>query len=150
MIWDQLKHFKRTEAWGQPEAMNGMLLLLMDAIADQAAVPVIIHCGYEMSGHAKNSQHKTGGAVDFHLKANQPFIQQIELIERILCELQVSKYVGLGIYPDWNNPGFHLDVRGTMARWGAINRKNPETGKTEQVYKAHEAVKNVIRGSAAI
>lgn len=145
MIWDILKHFKVSEPWGKPEAMNGILLLVMDAVAEKSGVPVVIHCGHETTGHVSKSYHASGRACDFHLATEMPFLKQVELMEKILQDLHVFSDVGLGIYPDWNHPGFHLDTRGTMARWGALYVK--QNGKNVQVYKAYEAVKNVLRGS---
>jgi len=120
MIWKRLEHFTPLEKWGEPNKMSGLLLLLMDAIADEMGHHVIVHCGYELGGHSKNGQHDDGTAADFHFKEAGPYFNQICELERILEDLQVADRVGLGIYPDWNNPGFHLDVRGARARWGRV------------------------------
>jgi hypothetical protein len=101
--------------------MNGLLLLLLDAVRDRwGDAKFIIHCGFEADGHDKNSFHKTGSAADLHIDSALSFPNQIKRMETILKDLQVFDRVGLGIYPDWNNPGFHLDVRGSYARWGRI------------------------------
>jgi hypothetical protein len=121
MIWDYLYHFKKTEKWGDPARMNGLLLLLLDAIrGDFDPDTVVIHCGFEVGGHAKDSQHKLGNATDFHIETSRSFSEQISRMEKSLRELQVFDKVGLGIYPDWKHPGFHLDCRGLFARWGRI------------------------------
>lgn len=123
MIWDCVKHFSPNEQWGSANRMNGLLILLLDAIRDRwGDAAFIIHCGYEADGHAKDSFHKSGNATDFHISSALPFHEQISRLEMILKELQVFDKVGLGIYPDWNNPGFHLDVRGVYARWGRIGQ----------------------------
>ena len=133
MIWDIIKHFTLAENWGQASGMNGMLVLLMDAIRERWGEPVVIHCGIEIDGHAKDSQHKLGNAVDFHVQSSLPFPAQCSRLESILKDLQVFNKVGLGIYPGWNNPGFHLDVRGAYARWGRIDTKKPG-GKIDRQY----------------
>jgi uncharacterized protein YcbK (DUF882 family) len=127
MIWSQLKYFKKEErnhrdlpAWGDPDKMNGVILLIMDRVRHASGWPVIVHCGYEKAGHVKASQHYKGNAVDFHFKTDTPFRIQAEAVIDILRELQVSEFVGLGIYPSWINKGFHLDCRGHRARWGRI------------------------------
>lgn len=121
MIWDYLRHFTPKEAWGDPSRMNGILLLLLDTIRSRwGDAEFIIHCGFESGGHTKDSEHKRGSAVDFHIKSELSFPEQIKRMEMILRDLQVYDKVGLGIYPDWNRPGFHLDVRGSFARWGRI------------------------------
>jgi len=118
MIFNQLKHFTRGERWGDPDRMNGIILLLLDAVRDQYGCSFVIHCGYEGDGHTPSSQHYIGNAVDFHIVTDGHFHRQIDKMEIILGDLQVQ--CGLGIYPDWNRPGFHIDTRGYHARWGRI------------------------------
>lgn len=118
-IWDRLKHFSPQENWGDAEKMNGSLLWLLDAVREHFGCPVVIHCGYQESGHASNSQHYLGNAADFHLVTPMPLEEQYSALEEFLYSLQTNDHVGLGVYPQWNSPGFHLDVRGTKARWGA-------------------------------
>jgi hypothetical protein len=103
--------------------MNGLLVLLLDAVREcWGDAKFIIHCGFEMDGHVKDSEHKRGNAVDFHIQSSWSLPEQSNRLEMILKELQVFNQVGLGIYPDWNSPGFHLDVRGSYARWGRIGK----------------------------
>lgn len=130
MIWDHLKYFTKEErnyrglpAWGDPGSVNGYILLLLDAIRGWTDWPVIIHCAYETSSHTENSYHYKGWAVDFHFKTEIPYSVQVHTLAQILEELQVSDVVGLGIYPEWNNKGFHLDCRGYKARWGQLGGK---------------------------
>jgi uncharacterized protein YcbK (DUF882 family) len=85
----------------------------------------VIHCGYENGGHASGSRHYTGDAVDFHINGMN-FSEAMDSLLKALHETdffgkKAAEYVGLGIYPDWNTPGFHLDIRGYSARWGRIN-----------------------------
>jgi len=120
MIWEKLKWFIKGEAWGNPDEMNGCLLLLLDAVREIVGQQFVIHCGYETEGHTPSSQHYLGNAVDFHILTTIPFQRQIDIMEATLNELQVADVVGLGLYPDWQNPGFHLDIRGNKARWGRV------------------------------
>lgn len=123
MIWKHIKHFTPHENWGDHTKVNGLLLLLMDAIRHLWGMRFVIHCACDLSGHSTKSYHYTGDANDFHIKDVVPFYFQTEQMERTLEDLQVADRVGLGIYPDWHNPGFHLDVRGVRARWGRIGDK---------------------------
>jgi len=116
-IWDTLKHFSKDEAWGKPQKMNGLLLLLLDKIRELTGWPIIVHCGTQ-GRHVKKSQHYLGNAVDFHFKTDVPLKEQVLKLLEILKVLQVDERVGLGVYK-W---GFHLDVRGTKARWGRIGK----------------------------
>ena len=127
-IWDYVKGFSPNEKWGKPERMNGLLLLLLPIIRleflkEDANCRFIIHCGFEEDGHAPKSQHYRGNAVDFHIETSLPYSRQVEKMLVILDGLQVSNYVGLGIYPTWQHKGFHLDVRGSLSRWGYLGEK---------------------------
>lgn len=153
-IWDFLAGkykaaeggFSPREAWGDPSKMNGLLLLLMYAIRLIAGLAIIIHCAYEKSGHAEKSQHGLANAVDFNLVTALPFYAQILLVEKILRGLQLWDRIGIGIYPAWNTPGFHLDVRGTHAEWGWIGEKDKKGNK---VYVSYEAAKEYAQKIAA-
>jgi len=120
MIWKHLKHFTPDENWGDPDKINGLLLLLLDALRDRWSAPFSVHCAYDLSGHLDKSEHYLGNAVDFHIDDGESFALQISVMEHFLEGLQVAGHCGLGIYPGWNKPGFHLDVRGAKARWGRI------------------------------
>jgi len=123
-IWSHIApYFTEDEKWGNPKKINGFLLLLLYIIRGELKFPIIIHCAYEKSGHSKESEHYKGNAVDFHIKTETPFLEQIRKLAAIFEDLQVADRIGFGIYPTWKNPGFHLDVRGTEARWGRIDIK---------------------------
>ena len=122
IIWSKLKYFSENENWGSPKKMNGTLLLVLDEV--RGCFPkqnyFIVHNGYATKGHSPYSQHYLGGAVDFHI-TNMNFKQAATRLLDIFDNLQLSNFIGFGAYPTWNNPGFHLDVRGKKARWGSIN-----------------------------
>lgn len=100
--------------------MDFGLLKRLDALREFVSYPIIIHCGYASDGHVKDSQHYLGRAVDFHIK-NVSLINQYLMAERFI-------FTGIGIYPDWNNPGLHCDVRHknheqSQDRWVKLNGK---------------------------
>ena len=107
--WNQIKHFSPNEKWGDPEKMDFFLLGLLNRLREQIGKPFIIHCGYELTGHATKSFHKTGQAVDFHIKG-------IDLYTAWGYINEMWWMGGAGIYPEWNNPGCHLDI-GSHRRW---------------------------------
>lgn len=131
-IWNIIRNFKKTENWGNADKMNGLLLFLLDKITERVkdyywdnhkrTVFCNIHCGYELNGHAAASEHKRGNAVDFHF-SNASALKCYEIMMEVLQEFQAVDHVGVGIYPDWINPGFHLDVRGEKARWSQVTGK---------------------------
>jgi hypothetical protein len=124
MIWDVVKYFSPREKWGDPSKVSGTLILVMDAVReaygdDPSLYSFILHCAYELSGHSDNSYHYIGKAADFHIRnksTKELFSTQVFRMVTTLRELQITDFVGLGIYPQWNSPGFHLDVRGERAR----------------------------------
>lgn len=88
--------------------------------------PMIIHCSYEETGHGSNSYHHRDGvsvATDFHFKCKEVLKCQSHKMVMVLRDLNLSNLCGLGVYPEWNNPGFHFDSRGKRMRWGKINGK---------------------------
>jgi hypothetical protein len=64
-----------------------------------------INVGYATSGHSKNSYHYQGRAIDFYFKHATVPIRRV-VVTAVKCGLH-----GIGIYPHWNTPGFHLDNR---------------------------------------
>ena len=128
--WKQIKYFSPKENWGDPEQMSFELLRRLDGLREFCSHRIIIHCGYAIDGHTKNSQHYLGRATDFHI-IGVTLINQYLLAERF-------NFGGIGIYPEWNNPGLHCDVRHKDSekpqdRWVRINGRY--TILTENILK---------------
>jgi uncharacterized protein YcbK (DUF882 family) len=128
MIWEHTEGFSQKEKWGKPHSVNGLLLLLLTALRKEfrmfdPSASFVIHNAYDTSGHTPNSQHYKGNAADFHIITTMSYKGQVTVMRTFLASLQVSDRVGFGIYPQWNNKGFHLDVRGEPKRWGHIDGK---------------------------
>lgn len=121
IVWRLARNFNTGEAWGEPEKINPLLLWLLQSIRDRLprGSAIKIHVGFKTAGHSKSSWHYKGMAVDFHV-IGLSVLEAEEIIMKFLTETGLIEYVGIGIYPDWNNPGFHLDVRGTRAAWSRI------------------------------
>lgn len=149
-IWNKLKHFERWENWGEPDRVNGLLLLLLDKITEEVKnyawrkyktiTPCIIHCAYATDGHSDGSQHYKGSAADFHFE-NISAYEVYTVIQKVLEDNQVENHVGFGVYPDWKKPGFHLDVRGWKARWSHVVGRYVGINKGVQIIK--QEVENV-------
>ncbi|RLB06429.1 MAG: hypothetical protein DRG83_00170 [Deltaproteobacteria bacterium] len=101
--WNQIRHFRQDE-WGRWEFVDPRLIYMMDQLREEIGAPIIIHEAYATSGHAKNSYHYIGKAVDFHIKTKKSFRTQLAVIMRI-------GFTGIGFYPWWEHPGWHVDIR---------------------------------------
>ena len=144
MIWDRLKYFKKTENWGDPNRVSGLLLLTMDSIRDIVNTPIHINSAYRENDKSPNgnlSQHALGTACDFYI-FNLPFELACEKLLNSLNVLQIIDRVGLGAYPCWNTKGFHLDIRGTRARWGCIGEEYVGFDEAIKYYYAHNKKSN--------
>ena len=91
MIWSHLIHLNKNENWGDADKMNGILLLTTDTIRNVYDSPFIIHCGYELEGHTKGSQHGLGNAIDFHIKDDNALTFQCYQLSEIFRMLQIEK-----------------------------------------------------------
>jgi uncharacterized protein YcbK (DUF882 family) len=103
--------FSPKEAWGSPRRMDYRLLYMQYRLRLIIGKPMIIHCGYEIVGHSKTSWHHKDGkgrADDFHI-LDLDFEEGWEYIDRYWMG-------GAGRYPNWNNPGYHVDT-GPYRRW---------------------------------
>lgn len=110
MDWKTIKHFSAKE-WG-PNAhlVAPQLIYVLDAVREKAGVPIMIHCAWSESGHSTKSYHYTGQAVDFHFGGLTPLEQYTLLREQ-------RAIGGVGFYPEWNNVGWHIDLRSGFLQW---------------------------------
>jgi uncharacterized protein YcbK (DUF882 family) len=107
-VWLQLKHFKITENWGDPEKMDPGFLRKLDAFRASVGYPFEVHEGYATSGHAIGSYHYKGMAVDGRFTHQG---KALSLEEHIAIAMK-APFGGIGIYT-WshNGPFLHLDDR---------------------------------------
>ena len=120
MIRKILDYFHSTESWVDASLMNHDLLFLMDKLRGSlpSGCKIKVHRGYGKSNYAK-SQHPHGKAVDFHV-VGCTFLDAEYHIKNFLAKKNLANEVGVGLYPDWHNPGFHIDIRGQRARWAML------------------------------
>ena len=123
MIWSILKHFKYTEAWGDPDQMNDALLLIIDMVRHRFPSNCYfnIHCAYETRSNP-DSLHPLGLAIDFHI-SNMPLIQAANHLKDIIRTLGFEDILEIGIYPEWNQPGFHIGLQKDGGSWAQIAGK---------------------------
>ena len=132
MLWLILRNFKPSEAWGDPNKMDPLLLFFIDTF--RATLPqgcwIKVHCGYKEGGHTINSYHYLGKAIDWHVEGMPSasaeahlmrFLKEPKIING--AEFKLIDFMGVGVYPQWANPGFHTDTRGKRASWSQIDGK---------------------------
>lgn len=114
--WNMIRHFNEHEKWGNPNEINPILVNTLDNLREEIGHPIIIHAGYE--NRIGISQHPLGNAVDCHCEG-------VGLVDFFLYASRYSALKGIGIYPLWDPPGLHLDVRHSYNRatWGCMERK---------------------------
>lgn len=121
--------FGPKENWGDLEKLNWMIPWMCYQIrinmkSPEIDWPMVINCAYETKGHSENSYHYKGLAVDFHFNSPYvPLVNQYSCLEKTLIDLKIDKFVGFGVYPDWEFPGFHLDLRGSSMNWIRVKGK---------------------------
>ena len=113
--WSKVKHFK-PEEFLFPEKMNPLLIYSLDRLRDIAGRPIIINKEEGTFREGDPGQHGLGNAAD-------GFILGLSLIDQFLISEKLRLFSGLGLYPYWNRPGLHWDVRPLQpheagARWG--------------------------------
>lgn len=116
MCWTPLRYFQEDEFMPGASKSSKEIRFLIDDIRQALGVPVSINCCWAAKGHALKSYHYTGQAIDFHL-TGLDFKTQYGIISSFRA------IGGLGFYPTWNNPGWHIDTRPGAQRleWLCIN-----------------------------
>ncbi|MBN1882810.1 MAG: hypothetical protein JW885_11595 [Deltaproteobacteria bacterium] len=128
--WRAVNYFTPRE-FHHPDKMETDIIALLDDLRDVFKFQFVIHSDWRkppdgVPPELWPSEHNHGRAVDFHVE-NLDYLDAADLMKFSLRRLDVWQSVGLGLYPHWNNPGFHLDTRGYMARWGAVHRNGKQT-----------------------
>lgn len=98
-------HFRLGEWRKDSSKVDARLCSALEAVRIAGGVPIIIHVAWDNAGHAPASYHYKGQAVDFHFAPALPREKQLAAI------LGVHELGGIGWYPDWAHPGWHVDLR---------------------------------------
>lgn len=101
--WDKSEFFKSGEAWGNADHMAKELIQALNDFRKYVGKPITIHCGTQ-GAHVTDSAHYRGEAVDLHVSG-------MHCIDQFLAATRFAAFRGIGLYPFWNSPGLHLDVR---------------------------------------
>ena len=115
--WSDIEFFKPSE-FNYPDKVNKFLIHRLDEFRRAIKHPIIIHSDYRPGD---GGYHGSGDAVDIHVKG-------IPLIYAYVMAEQSGLFNGIGLYPCWNNPGLHLDIRPNRARWGTWDKAPQPNG----------------------
>ena len=119
--------------------MDFVLLVLMDYF--RASLPsgckIKVHRGW--SPDNQGSLHYDAKAVDFHV-IGCGFLDAEYHLKNFLIRRGLMNEVELGIYPDWNDPGFHLGIQENGGTWAGRYRKIERNGRlvNEQYYVGYK------------
>lgn len=111
--WSKVKHFKPSEFGEHADKMNPLLIYSLDALRKSAGCPIKINCAYRPGD---DKEHGKGNAVDI-------VIGKLSVMDQFFMAEKTRLFTGIGIYPYWNTPGIHVDIRELKpnehgARWG--------------------------------
>ena len=108
-FWPSLRFFKRTEGFGNPDKMNEAFMRKLDDFRAYSGYPFKILEGYASSGHAPNSYHYQGLAVDMRLVDSKG--EALGVDEHLVLAMR-APFGGIGIYT-WSpmGPFLHFDDR---------------------------------------
>ena len=109
--WSKVRHFKRSE-FSHPDKLDPLLIYSLDALRVAAGKPIIINNDYRAGDPG---QHGLGRAADI-------VIVGLSVVDQFLIAEKTRLFAGIGIYPHWNRPGIHVDIRTLQphepgARW---------------------------------
>lgn len=87
--------------------MSSKFLNKLDKYRDVIGVPFIVHCAFETTGHAINSQHALApcSAVDGHFKQ-----RAVSPLDAYIWAERIG-FTGIGLYPNGGDWFLHLDYR---------------------------------------
>jgi len=109
MSWNKFRHFRRSEAWGDPDRMNIGFVYELDQFRDAVRKRFVVTRGFATTGHATDSYHYKGRAVDGRFVDEDGV--SLSLAEHIAICMQ-APFNGIGIYTYSPNGTFvHFDNR---------------------------------------
>ena len=136
--WGRVRHFRREEWVHDPDLVEPDVVYLLDEqrAAHGVALPgvrYVIHVAWDRPGShdAGDSSHYTTArplatAVDYHAEVvrqagGRRVVEPVPLVDLWLWAERVP-WNGVGLYPRWNTPGLHCDLR-------RLGRDHPNLGK---------------------
>lgn len=114
IFWESIKNF--TSAEFNSDEMSISLIVGLQKVRDYVDRKIIIKSGYRKG----KGYHGLKMAADIA-------IEGLHVVDQYLVVNRFNIFNGIGIYPNWNTPGLHVDIRPHVdynAQWGCF-----QTGK---------------------
>ena len=114
-MWEDIDNFTPGE-FGTIQ-MSRVLIFTVQDMRDYTGRKINIHNGYRSGS---KGYHPLKMAADLD-------IEGLHVIDQYLIAERFDAFNGIGVYPNWNSPGIHVDVRPHKerksfdARWGCFN-----------------------------
>ena len=143
-----LDHFDPSGFSGWFDLVDPGVLVRLDVLRELWRAPISISQDDRAVGRNdgdSESRHNVDkwGAV-FAVDVFPSGIRNRKDAERFILLAKSVGFNGIGFYPKWRRPGFHLDRRDDAARWGG--RYEWQDGKREQVYISLEKSLGLLGG----
>jgi lysozyme family protein len=105
MIPNDLRHFTPNQFKAPSTAVDTRLCYALDDLREDVGAPIHLNCTYASGGHAAASRHKRSpcDAADLVVRGSTP----AAIVRHVLA----GPWGGVGWYPHWHTPGYHLDLR---------------------------------------
>lgn len=100
--WSKVEFFKPSEFLGFADKMKPELVYALDRMRKICGRPIKINSAYRATD--PGSTHSAGEAADI-------VIEGLSLMDQFLLAEKMGCFRGIGLYPAWNRPGLHVDVR---------------------------------------
>lgn len=112
ILWETVKYFEPSE-FNEPDKLVPLLVYALDTLREFAGRPIIVNSSYR---EGDDGTHGRGEAADIVITGHN-------VLDQFLLAERTRLFAGIGVYPYWNRPGLHLDVRRLKphqhgARWG--------------------------------
>lgn len=151
-LWQGVRGFSKGEKWGDPMMMACDIVFALEEFRGilrkkYSGASISVHCGYDTDGHATDSMHYQGLAVDFHVIG-------VPLLEVVRLAIESGLFDGVGCYPNWKSPGVHVDKRNLAQKADVYWIERKETKGTGQYDYFHDraaylaAVEQAIKEAA--
>ena len=111
IFWNSIKNFTAKEF--NSDDMSKPLVLGLQQVRDYTGRKIKIKSGYRAGD---KGLHGLKMAADIS-------IEGLHVVDQFLIIVRFNIFTGIGIYPNWNEPGLHVDVRHKSARWGSLKPK---------------------------